>query len=139
MWLILFSILVLLVIYSDIRFRTISNTLVMAVFLAVLAYCYQSDVLGQWLYAIPVFCIGFLLWWLGAFGAGDVKLLTVLVPAIDPAYHLFTFLIIAFSGGIVVVATLIHARLKAKNGKITVPYGVPIALGCWLGILASLS
>nr|WP_281259812.1 prepilin peptidase [Vibrio albus] len=139
MWLILFSLLMLLVIYSDLRYRIISNALVMVTSLMVLVYCYQADVLSQWLYAIPVFGIGFLLWWLGVFGAGDVKLLAVLVPAIDPAYHLFTFLMIAFSGGIVAIATLLYAKLVTKNNDTTVPYGISIALGCWLGILASLS
>lgn len=138
-WLIIFLILSFAVIYSDLRYRVIPNALVFSVLMTVLVYCYQFEVLGQWLYAIPVFGTGFFLWWLGMFGAGDVKLLTVLAPAIDPDYHLFTFLIIVFSGGIVAVATLIYARLKGKNQKITVPYGVPIALGCWLGILASLS
>ena len=137
-WVVVFSLFAVWIIYSDIRYRIISNKLVACVLVTVFLYSFQSGLLNQWLYSIPVLAIGFLLWWLGVIGAGDVKLLAVLVPAINPDFHLFTFLVVAFSGGIVAVLTLLYAKLITKKSDITVPYGVPIALGCWLGILASL-
>ncbi len=138
MWIIVFSILLLLVAYFDICYRVISNKLVMLVSGIVLLYTLQFQLVDQWLYSIPVLVVGLLLWKLGVFGAGDVKLLTVLVPVFNPDYHLLIFLIIAFSGGIVAMITLLYAKLISRNNNVTVPYGVSIALGCWLGILASL-
>ena len=139
-WIVAFSALSLWTMYSDIRYRVIPNTLIVCVLITVIIFCIQSASLNQCLYSIPVLIIGLVLWRLGVVGAGDVKLLVAFIPAVDPIFHVFTFLIIAFSGGIVAVITFLYAKLikKKKYSDITVPYGVSIALGCWLGILASL-
>jgi len=96
-----------------------------------------------------VFAVGFLLFWRGALGGGDVKLLSALSLWAGPQYILSLVLVIAVAGGVLALAAILVRRnpflslatlnlrmalgLSAtaetgKNGG-TLPYGIAIAFG----------
>lgn len=113
--------------YTDIRYRVLSNKLILFVSLVVLLL---SLLLYQQVFvfsALICLVIGFILFLFNIIGAGDVKLLSALmlmVPA-DNAFPLL--LLISLWGLIVIVVGLIFSRQSIKQRG--VPYGVAISLG----------
>lgn len=101
------------------------------------------------LVATGVFSVGFLLFWRGALGGGDVKLLSALALWAGPKYILSLVLVIALAGGALALAALLVRRspylslasinlrmalarsVPAETGKNggTLPYGIAIAAG----------
>ncbi len=79
------------------------------------------------------FVILIVLWFLGVFGAGDVKLLCSLIVGIHPSLVTPAIITIGLFGGIQLTIMLI---LNVWNGKHSltkgIPYGIPIALSCFL-------
>ncbi|WP_157810384.1 prepilin peptidase [Vibrio sp. HA2012] len=134
---ILISILLLVISYQDVRYRLIANKLVIGVLGCVATFCYINDSLGNFTYWIWLCPLAFALWYIHMWGAGDAKLLIALLPAVSSDYLAEIFILIGLSGGVTALMTYLIAKYK-KTEFITVPYGVPISVSCWLGILASL-
>ena len=79
------------------------------------------------------FCI--VLFALKLMGGGDVKLMAAVALIAGPTLSASFLLFVAIAGGVVALATLIHARLKPLMfaGPPKVPYGVAImAGGMWV-------
>ncbi|WP_407702334.1 A24 family peptidase [Vibrio algarum] len=74
-------------------------------------------------------------WYLGA---GDAKLLAAIVPMIQLNHLASVLLLIACFGGILAIVMWVLSRLTTRNTYKHVPYGVPISIGCWLGVIASI-
>jgi tadV len=112
---------------SDIRSRIISNRillllLIVAIPLSLLKY--------QTVFIVPALCtltIGFLLFMLNIIGAGDVKLITVLMLMV-PNDEIFPFFFFTtFAGlGLIIIGWLFFRKSIKENG---LPYGVAISLG----------
>ena len=121
-----FFLLVILSI-SDVRSRIISNRtilllLVVIILLSLLKY--------QTVFIFPALCaltVGFLLFMLNVIGAGDVKLITVLMLMI-PNDEIFPFFFFTtFAGlGLIIIGWLFFRKSIKENG---LPYGVAISLG----------
>ncbi|CAH6785673.1 Type IV prepilin peptidase TadV/CpaA [Vibrio chagasii] len=83
--------------------------------------------------SIVCFVVGVLLWYLKVIGAGDVKLLTALVVGIQPDLVIATLISIGFMGGGLVLIMYIIGKIKRFNSyKKGIPYGIPIALSCFI-------
>jgi prepilin peptidase CpaA len=83
--------------------------------------------------SIVCFFVGVLLWYLRVLGAGDVKLLAALIVGIQPNLVTATLISIGFMGGILVIVMCVIGKVKRFNiYKKGIPYGIPIALSCFI-------
>jgi prepilin peptidase CpaA len=141
---ILLGILAILLIVAaviDTRTFTISNGLNAAV--ALLAPVYWLTVgLDPWpgmavqlAVATGVFLLFALTFFIGMMGGGDVKLAAALALWFPPAATLKFLVLMSIAGGVLTVLVLVVHRLRKKEGRPEIPYGVAIAFG-GLAILA---
>jgi prepilin peptidase CpaA len=97
----------------------------------------EKNTFSELIYSLPVFILGFLLWYWRVLGGGDVKLLVAISPTISTELLLLWILLVCVVGGIVAIVVLLLHRLNIIKNR-TVPYSIPIAVCSWLGMLASL-
>ncbi|MUK62156.1 prepilin peptidase [Aliivibrio fischeri] len=138
-WTLLFAISCIIC-YQDITKRTISNKLCTVVLFICIYLVIKSGNYSSLYYSVIIFIVGFILFMRKMIAAGDVKLISSFFIAINQNYQLLIFTIILFVGGLIAISMLIYKRIDGNyNNKImTVPYGVPICIGCLFGIAASL-
>jgi prepilin peptidase CpaA len=125
----------------DTRTFTISNTLNATV--ALLAVVYWLAVgLDPWPgmaiqlgVAVGVFALLALAFFAGMMGGGDVKLAAALALWFPPGATLKFLVLMSIAGGVLTVLVLIVHRLRKREGRPEIPYGVAIAFG-GLAILA---
>ncbi|MBJ2145297.1 prepilin peptidase [Vibrio sp. IB15] len=83
--------------------------------------------------SIVCFAVGVLLWYLKVLGAGDVKLLAALIVGVQPNLVIAALISIGFMGGILVILMYVVGKVKRFNiYKKGIPYGIPIALSCFI-------
>lgn len=138
----LIAVLALLLLWgavTDLRSRTISNRLNLAIALLVPLWWWANgltlypDIALQIGLALAVFALFALLFALGMMGGGDVKLLGALALWLPPEAMLVLLIIMALAGGMVTVATVAHHRIARREGRPEIPYGVAIAFaGLWV-------
>ncbi len=121
-----FFLLVILSI-SDVRSRIISNRTILLLLVVIIPL---SLLKYQTVFIVPALCtltIGFLLFMLNIIGAGDVKLITVLMLMV-PNDEIFPFFFFTtFAGlGLIIIGWLFFRKSIKENG---LPYGVAISLG----------
>ncbi|MGJ9384760.1 A24 family peptidase [Salipaludibacillus sp. CF4.18] len=147
---------------TDVKSRKIYNKVVYPCLIAVFIYHFSSGGLEALIHSFLGFLIGLALlllpYILGGMGAGDVKLLGLIGAFKGGAFVFQSFLYIALIGGVIAVGIIIFRSgvLKSffyflyslKNGvrdtsivskgslTATYPYGVPIAAGVVLSIVA---
>jgi prepilin peptidase CpaA len=125
----------------DVRTFTISNRLNLAV--AVLAPLYWwSIALPLWpgvalhiAFALGVFLLLSVAFYLGMMGGGDVKLAAALALWFSPIGTLRFLVFMSIAGGVLTILVMVLHRLRKKEGRPEIPYGVAIAIGA-LAILA---
>lgn len=128
----------ILVCIYDWRLRKIPNYICIIIFcisILVLILKEEFDGLIYLLLAIPFFLI---VWKVGIWGAGDSKLLLSFFPMIESQYYVTTVVFICLIGFATGVMFLIFKKISKKNKFNTVPYGIPIALSCFITSIASL-
>ena len=141
---ILLGILAILLVVAaviDARTFTISNGLNAAV--ALLAPLYWLSIgLDPWPgmaiqigVAAGVFAIFALAFFVGMMGGGDVKLAAALALWFPLGATLKFLVLMSIAGGVLTVMVLIVHRLRKREGRPEIPYGVAIAFG-GLAILA---
>lgn len=139
--------------YGDVRMRRIPNALCLAIAtlgLARIALAHDTAAASQTLAAgAVIFAVTFLLFWRGAIGGGDAKLVAAMALLIGHEELLSFLFLMSLCGGALAVATLaqnnlrlLHWRLSGRErmppvtetaGSIaapvgsTVPYGVAVA------------
>jgi prepilin peptidase CpaA len=125
----------------DVRTYTISNRLNLAVALLAPLY-WWSMALPLWpgialhvAVAAAVFGILAIAFYIGMMGGGDVKLAAALALWFSPIGTLRFLVYMSIAGGILTVLVMVAHRLRSKEGKPEIPYGVAIAIG-GLAILA---
>lgn len=124
---------------TDIQYRRISNQLSLSVvaLFSVLAIAqlvggheWKSAILWPAVAAAVVFLIGAGLFAFGLMGGGDVKLMAAVALFAGPHLSLTFILYVTLAGGLVALATLLHARFKKMDSsEAKVPYGVAITIG----------
>lgn len=121
--------------WRDTQTYTIDDRLVIAV--AVLAPVFWWSVgLSFWPdaairigVALLVFIVLFGAFNLGMMGGGDVKLAAALVLWFSPFGTLRFIVFMSIAGGVLTLAYWAHHKIRGKEGKVKVPYGVAIAIG----------
>lgn len=127
---VLYSIIMLLLIrlsWTDIRTRIISNKIVLWLLFFILPLSWLKY--GQ-IFIIPsiiALIIGFIVFSLKAIGAGDVKLITVLLLSIPNNQILSFFLFTTLYGLLLIIIGWFFFRKSIKTNGL--PYGVAISLG----------
>ena len=115
--------------YTDIKYRIISNYIVIIVFvLAILNYVFGLGALNYSASGIFLVC-GLLMFYCRLAGAGDIKLITVLLITIPSNSVLFFLLAIAIFGLPISIIAILYKWLKKIKDGITLPYGVAITGG----------
>lgn len=108
--------------YTDMRYRVISNIQVISCFIMIAIGSYIFALELNIIAAIITLIIGFIVWKIKLVGAGDIKLLSVLMLFVKPSYvGEFLFLMSVFGAFLAIVILL------AKKRHLGVPYGVAIA------------
>lgn len=122
---------------TDLRSRTISNRLNLAIALLALPYWWAvglswwPGVAVQIGLALGVFAIFALFFRLGMMGGGDVKLAAALALWFAPADMARLVIIMSLAGGVLTLVVLWLHRRRKEAGRPQVPYGVAIAAGAW--------
>ena len=135
----LLAILLLWAAVVDIKTRTISNRLNLAIALMAPLFWWSIGV-DLWPdaairvgVAIAVFLLFALAFQLGAMGGGDVKLAAALALWFAPGDTLFLIVLMSLAGGVLTLIVMIEHRIKQNEGRPQVPYGVAISFGgLWL-------
>ena len=130
--LLLYLILILLLIrlsWTDIKARIISNKIILNLFLVIVPLAWVQYENVFFIPALIALFIGFLLFSLKVIGAGDIKLIAVLMLAI-PSDQIFSFFFFTtFSGLLVIIIGWVFFRESIRQDGL--PYGVAISL-CFL-------
>lgn len=118
--------------YTDLKSRTISNKLVVIIFiLAILNFLFGQGQLNYGASAIFLIC-GLLMFYCRLVGAGDIKLITALLITIPVNNVLFFLVVITFFGLPLAIFAIIYKRFKKTEGGITLPYGLAISASYFL-------
>ena len=137
----LLALLLIVAAVIDVRTFTISNGLNAAV--ALLAPVYWLSVgLDPWPdmaiqvgVAAAVFALFAVTFFIGMMGGGDVKLAAALSLWFAPADTVKFIVLMSLAGGVLTLGILAWHRLRKREGRPEIPYGVAIAFG-GLAILA---
>ncbi|WP_373819185.1 prepilin peptidase [Glaesserella sp.] len=124
-----FSVILLLIglSWTDIRSRIISNNIILFLFFIILPLAWLTH--GQIFIfsAFMALCAGFILFTLGVIGAGDAKLVSVLMLTIS-AEQIIPFLFFtSFAGLLLIIIGWLFFRESIKRNGL--PYGVAISIG----------
>jgi len=118
----------------DVRTFTISNRLNLTV--ALLAPVYWLAVpLSFWEVPIQlgaaaiVFGVLAAAFYAGMMGGGDVKLAAALALWFPPGLTIKFLVLMSIAGGVLTLGVLVWHRLKRREGRPEIPYGVAIAFG----------
>ena len=140
----LLAVLALLLVVAaviDVRTYTISNRLNLAVASIAPLYWLSSGlplwpgVAIQLALGAGVFALFAIAFYVGMMGGGDVKLAAAIALWFPPAATLGFLVYMSLAGGIVTLVVVALHKLRSKEGKPEIPYGVAIAIGA-LAILA---
>jgi len=133
------ALLLLIAAVIDVRTFTISNRLVVAVALLAPLFWWASDV-PMWpdaaariAIAVAVFAALAVAFYIGMMGGGDVKLAAALVLWLPPAATIAFLVLMSIAGGVLTLVVLIVHKMRHREGRPEIPYGVAIAFGgLWL-------
>jgi len=143
----LFVGLLLVAAVSDVISYKIPNTVVLSILLFYPVHVLVSPTPVDWLLGLAVFggtlAVGFVMFATRIFGAGDAKLLAVVMLWAGPVLAPLALIICALSGGVLAMIMLSKARFVVASVLSSMgrdrlsdaflakhmPYGVPIALG----------
>ncbi|MDN2483733.1 prepilin peptidase [Vibrio agarivorans] len=129
-------ILTVLVIYYDLSFRLIPNWLSIAILFASCVF-FGAKSLGYLTFlSLSLYC----LFYFKVIGGGDVKLALAYFIAIDSNLYTDVILLILTLGGILGFICCVALKLSgtASIRTYNLPYGIPIGLSGFLGIVASI-
>ena len=119
----------------DVRTFTISNRLNLTVALLAPVY-WLSIALPIWpgvgiqlAAGAVVFALLAAAFYAGMMGGGDVKLAAALALWFSPASTLKFLVLMSLAGGVLTLAVMALHRMKRREGRPEIPYGVAIAFG----------
>ena len=132
----LFFLSILVCIY-DWKYRVVPNYICVIIFLiAILMLVLNDEFSNLWRFALAI-PLTLIIWRIGILGAGDCKLLLAFFPMIATQYYVATVVFIGLTGFATVLVFLLFRRVSRNNNYNTVPYGIPIALSCFVTSIAS--
>jgi prepilin peptidase CpaA len=133
--LVLLALLLLIAAVVDVRTFTISNRLNLAIALLAPLFWWSialpvwPNVAAQVAIAAGVFALLGAAFYAGMMGGGDVKLAAALSLWFSPLSTLKFLVLMSIAGGVLTLAVLALHRLRKKQGRPEIPYGVAIAFG----------
>jgi len=120
---------------TDLRTFTISNRLNLTIALLAPIY-WWSAALSPWPgvaiqlgAGAAVFLLLAIAFYAGMMGGGDVKLAAAVALWFSPAVTLKFLVLMSLAGGVLTLAVVASHRLKRREGRPEIPYGVAIAFG----------
>ncbi|MGR5117607.1 A24 family peptidase [Vibrio astriarenae] len=121
--------------FRDIQSRVISNKSIVALFFMILILCYFDArfVFFPLSFVLTLF-LGLLIYCIGGWGAGDVKLSSVLAILVPVNNLTEAFYATVFIGGVLSILCLIKKAIYKGSLSNGVPYGVAISGGFFLTI-----
>lgn len=119
--------LLLFICWTDLRYRLISNRIIIALLLVIIPFSYLMYGTLFWLPAILCLAIGFVLFLLNIIGAGDVKLLSVLMLAVPSQFAVFFLFLTACAGLLLIIIGWLFYRQAIREKGL--PYGIAISAG----------
>ncbi|MDA5549383.1 prepilin peptidase [Yersinia massiliensis] len=127
----------LVVCYSDIRHRIVTNKLIITIALTTLVISFTQHNTIQYntvsvVIPLVALIVGYILFHFKLIGGGDVKLITVLLLALTAEQSLNFILYTAIMGGVVMMIGMLINRADIQRRG--VPYAVAIALGFLLSL-----
>jgi prepilin peptidase CpaA len=133
------ALLLLVAAVIDIRTFTISNKLVLVVALLAPLFWWASgvplwpDAALRVAISAGVFTVLAITFYLGMMGGGDVKLAAALVLWFPPAATIAFLVLMSLAGGVLTLVVLGAHKIRHREGRPEIPYGVAIAFGgLWL-------
>jgi prepilin peptidase CpaA len=139
---ILLGLLVLMLLaasWEDLKSRTISNGLNIAIALLAIPFWWSTglslwpEVAIQIGVAVAVFGLFAIAFALGAMGGGDVKLIAAVALWVPASMVPMLIMIMSLAGGALTLAMLARQHFARSEGKPEIPYGVAISFGAlWL-------
>ncbi|WP_025376967.1 A24 family peptidase [Yersinia hibernica] len=123
----------LLVCYSDIRYRTISNNFIITITINTVVLGFTTNHGINMIIPLSALLIGYGIFYFNLIGGGDVKLITALLFALTTVQSLDFILYTAMMGGVVmIIGMLVNRRDIQQRG---VPYAVAISAGFLLSLI----
>ena len=125
----------------DVRTFTISNRLNVVVALLAPVFWWSvglplwPDAAILFAVAVGVFALLSIAFFAGMMGGGDVKLAAAVALWFSPTVTLRFLVFMSIAGGLLTLVVLVIHKVRSKEGRPEVPYGVAIAIG-GLAILA---
>jgi len=125
----------------DVRTFTISNRLNVVVALLAPVFWWSvglplwPDAAILFAVAVGVFALLSIAFFAGMMGGGDVKLAAAVALWFSPAVTLRFLVFMSIAGGLLTLVVLVIHKVRSRDGRPEVPYGVAIAIGA-LAILA---
>ncbi|MFQ1048191.1 A24 family peptidase [Avibacterium paragallinarum] len=124
---VLLGLLLSILSWQDIRYRILSNKLILLVFFTALPLGWLVHHTLYWQPALATLIIGFILFSFNVIGAGDIKLLSVLMLLVPPADVFFVLLLISLVGFLLIIVGWMFFNTSIKKNGL--PYGVAISSG----------
>ncbi|WP_145514983.1 A24 family peptidase [Yersinia massiliensis] len=122
----------LVICYSDILFRIISNRLIITIAMTTLLLSFTQHNTVSIVIPLLALLTGYTLFHFKLIGAGDVKLITVLLLALTTEQSLNFILYTAIMGGVVMMIGMLINRADIQRRG--VPYAVAISIGFLLSL-----
>jgi prepilin peptidase CpaA len=122
----------LVVCYSDIRHRIVTNKLIITIALTTLVISFTQHNTVSVVIPLVALIVGYILFHFKLIGGGDVKLITVLLLALTAEQSLNFILYTAIMGGVVMMIGMLINRADIQRRG--VPYAVAISLGFLLSL-----
>lgn len=140
--LLVLSFCLVICVVSDLRRRVIEHWVIAVITMlgGSIVYWAQLSVGNALIQAGLVLLAGFILFWLGVCGAGDVKLLAAISLAVSEQWWPWMLFLMAILGGLVALGLLLASWLgKPEWRAMGVPYALAIAPSGMLAIWLTLS
>lgn len=117
----------ILICYTDIRYRVISNGIIITIALNSIGLGFAVNNTVNVIIPLFSLLIGYIIFHLKLIGGGDVKLITVLLLALTATQSLDFILYTAIMGGaVMIIGLFVNKKDIQQRG---VPYAVAISLG----------
>lgn len=125
--------------WNDIKTRIIKNNIAVLLLIVLIPIGFVRENDLYFYQAFITLAMGFLLWKLTVFGAGDIKLASIFALFIEPSYLALVLFFMLVIGGIEALIYLAIKVIKPELIKLSgIPFSIPIVISGLFGLGASI-
>ena len=137
---IVLALILVRVVYTDIRYRVIGNADVLAILASIFVVHYYNLSGLPFKTAGLILLIGGIIWHVGICGAGDIKLLAALSLGVDQQWFLLCFVSMLLLGGVMGISQWCIERWSQRQSLSSkgVPYAIPIVVSFGFGLFLTI-